>query len=218
MSSRQRQNRQGSGWVTAILWVVCILVIVAMVGFFISLTDLFEEEAADRGGSTNKEDEVVDVPGVWQLVDSIDLLNAGDQIIIVATEYDYGLGAVQSTNNRSAVCVTKNGDVASFTEDVQIITLEEGLVSGTFGFKVDDGYLYASSSSSNNLKTKETLDENGSWLISISEEGITNVTAQGDNTHSALMFNYTNNIFSCYALTNTQKTVSVYKLVANDSE
>ena len=221
--SFQLDNLKKSKMFDVILCVVAVLVIVAMVGFFISLTNLLEAENGngEDGSGTPGSDvggNVSEVPEKWERVDNIELLNVGDKIIIVATDYDYALGAVQNTSNRAQVCIVKDGDTITTIEDAQIITLEEGIVVGTYALSVGNGYLYAPSSASNNLKTKETLDENGSWLIEIDEFGVASIVAQGESERNVLMYNTVNGIFSCYATSTTQKTVSIYKLIASASE
>ena len=137
----------------------------------------------------------------WQLVTDASALKAGDQIVIVAKDHNYALSTTQNSNNRGQASVTKNGDTITFGNDVQVITLEAGKISGTFAlYTGTNGYLYAPSSSSNHLKTKTTLDDNGSWLITISAEGIATIKAQGTNTRNWLRYNATNNppIFSAY--------------------
>jgi hypothetical protein len=221
--SFQQDNFTKSKLFDVILCVIAVLVIVAMVGFFISLTNLLEaenvngEDSSDNQGSDAGGD-VAEVPDKWERVDNVELLSVGDKIIIVATDYDYALGAEQTSYNRSQVCVEKSGNVVTFAEDTQIITLQEGAVAGTFALEVGNGYLYAPSSASNYLKTKSTLDENGSWLIEIDELGVASIVAQGASERNVLMYNTVNGIFSCYATSTTQKTVSIYKLIASASE
>ncbi|MBR6066339.1 MAG: chitobiase/beta-hexosaminidase C-terminal domain-containing protein [Bacteroidales bacterium] len=144
----------------------------------------------------------------WNLVTDASDLSVGDSVIIVSG--NYALSTTQNANNRVAVEITINGDDVDFDDEtgVQGIKLVEGNVDGTFGFFVDDGYLYAASSSSNYLKTQEELDDNGSWLINI-ENGETTVEAQGSNTHNKLRKNSSSAIFSCYG--SGQSAVTIYK-------
>ena len=96
------------------------------------------------------------------LVTNTAALKAGDQIIIAALNSDVALGTTQNTNNRAQASVTKSGSSLSFGDEVQVLTLEAGNVSGTFALKVDtDAYLYAASSTANNLKTEKTVTDNG---------------------------------------------------------
>ncbi|MBR2623166.1 MAG: InlB B-repeat-containing protein, partial [Clostridia bacterium] len=148
--------------------------------------------------------------GDWTKVTDVNKLAVGYEIVIVASNESYALSTTQNTSNRASVAITKNGDTVTINESVQIITLETGTVNNTFAFKVDDGYLYAASSSSNHLKTQATLDANGSWLITISSNGVATIKAQGTYTRNWLKFNTSNSpkLFSCYS--SGQTDVSIY--------
>lgn len=145
----------------------------------------------------------------YQLVTDITTLKAGDKIIIVAAGYDVALSTTQNTNNRAQVGITKNGNIAEIGNDTQVITLEAGTVDGTFAFKVDTGYLYAASSSSNHLKTQATLNDNASWEITI-ENSVATIKAKGNNSHNWMRYNDSSKLFSCY--TSGQKDIAIYKL------
>ena len=152
----------------------------------------------------------------WVLVTDVNNLSAGDIIIIVASGYNYALGTNQKDSNRGAAVVDKNGNIIPYiNSDVQMITLVEGNVSGTYAFYVGSGYLYAASSGSNHLKTKTALDNNGSWKITISG-GVATIIAQGTYTRNLMQYNPNNDspLFSCYGSA-TQKSVCIYKLCAH---
>ena len=149
----------------------------------------------------------------WTLVTNASNLKVGDQIVIAATESDYALGTTQNTNNRVAVSVTKGTNTITIGDDVQIITLETGKVANTFAFNTGSGYLYAASSSNNNLKTKTTLDDNGSWAISITSAGVATIKAQGTYTRNWIRKNSSSAIFSCYG--SGQNDVAIYKKVTS---
>lgn len=144
----------------------------------------------------------------WNLVTAASDLAVGDSVIIVSG--NYALGTTQNSNNRAAVAITNNGNDVEFNDEagVQGIKLVEGTEDNTFGFYVGNGYLYAASSGSNHLKTQEDLDDNASWLVTISE-GVTTVVAQGTNTRNNLRKNSSSAIFSCYG--SGQDAVSIYK-------
>ena len=154
----------------------------------------------------------------WTLVTDVSTLNAGDQIVIVATKSNFALSTTQNSNNRAQAAVTKDGNTVSFGDDVQIITLEAGKVADTFAFNVGNGYLYAASSSKNYLRTETTLSNNSSWTITITAEGVATIKAQGTNTRNWLRYNASNTppIFSTYS--SGQADVSIYKYVAPEAE
>ncbi len=136
-------------------------------------------------------------------------LKVDDRIIIVAADDAVAMSTEQKTNNRAQTAVAKSddGSTVTFGEGVQVITLEEGIVDGTFAFQVGDGYLYAASSSSNHLKTDSEKTADGSWKIEITD-GIASIVAQGENQRNILRYNKTSSLFSCYA--SGQKDVVIY--------
>ena len=146
------------------------------------------------------------------LVEDVADLKVGDEVVIVAADYNYALSTEDRDNNRGAIEITKTNSSIELNKNVQIITLEDGLVDETFAFKTDDGYLYAASSTSNYLKTKAALDNNGSWSISVDSDGFASIVANGMYTHNVIRFNNSNSpkIFSCYL--SGQQDVSLYKV------
>ena len=153
-------------------------------------------------------------------------LEAGANYIIVAHYDDLGVLAMgkQNNNNRKAVVVTENGETITVTPgtdaesaaDVFQFTLGGNAGAWTLFDEVKGGYLYAASSSSNNLKTQTELDANGEWDIAFNADGTAEVIAQGENTRNNMRFNPNtqNNapLFSCYAETsNIDTRVSFYK-------
>ena len=155
--------------------------------------------------------------GAWTLVTDASTLKAGDKIVIVASEYDYAISTTQNTNNRGQAEVTKNGNTVTFGDDVQILTLEAGKVDGSFGLNTGSGYLRAAGTSNKTLKTNDTLDNYGSWKITISSAGVATIKAQGDNANNWLRYNKGNNppLFSAYA--SGQSDVSIYKWTVGGS-
>ena len=172
-----------------------------------------ESGSNDSSGNTNVEVKPQMVK-VWQLCTENTQFSVGDQIVIVAQAEEYALSTTQNASNRSAVEVSKNADMVSANDDVQVITLEQGLVEDTFAFNVGTGYLYAASSSSNVLKTHASIDENSSWKIEIDANNVASVIAQGTNSKNVLMFNTASKLFSCYS--STQAPITVYKQVEVD--
>ena len=146
------------------------------------------------------------------LVTDVEELEVGNQIIIVATDSKVALSTTQNNNNRGQIYAERTADksVVTLNSDVQVITLENGTVAGTFAFNVGGGYLYAASSSSNNLKTKTPLDDNGSWKIEITESGVATIKAQGSNSRNWLRYNEQSSLFSCYG--SGQQDLSIYKV------
>ena len=166
--------------------------------------------------NSNVDNEEKQMAKAWQLCTENTSLQVGDQIAIVAQSSEYALGSTQNTNNRSATIVNKNGNQIYVDENIQVITLEQGIVENTFAFNVGGGYLYAASSSSNVLKTHTSIDENSCWALTIDANGLASIQAQGTSSKNVLMFNSTSKLFSCYG--STQNPIVVYKLVETDIE
>ena len=153
--------------------------------------------------------------GAFTLVTDASTLAVGKEIVIVASGENYALGTNQANNNRTAVAVTKNSDVVTWTTDVQVITLEEGFATGTWAFHVTggtgtnaaNGYLYAPASG-NYLRTQTSLSNNSSWNISITSAGIATIKANVASGQNWLRKNSSSTLFSCY--TSGQNDVSIY--------
>ena len=155
---------------------------------------------------------VVDwVDNAYNLVKSAAHLEVGDKVVIVAAGFDVAMSTTQNNNNRAQAAVIKDGDTVTFENDVQILTLEEGTTEGTYAFNTGSGYLYAASSSSNHLKTETKLSANSSFKITIDENGVATVTAQGTYTHNWMRYNNSSKLFSCYE--SGQAHICIYKLV-----
>ena len=154
---------------------------------------------------------------VFVLVEDASTLAADDEIVIVGsrtadevTTY-YGMSITQNGNNRAAeeVNMLSDGTIKP-NSNVQRFTLE-GDASGWY-FGCDDGYIYASSSSGNQLRTKTEADDNAKATIDIAD-GIATVIFQGNNTRNDLRFNYNGGtpLFACYASTSSQPKVQIFR-------
>ncbi len=159
---------------------------------------------------------------VWTLVTDNGILRVGDEIIIAAYDFDFAMGG-QKTSNFSATPVVKSYDRQNLTElgeAAQVLTLTSGTISGTFGLFTGEGYLYAASSSKDQLKTQPSIDGNGSWSFSISTTGFATLIAQGSNTHCYLDYKNgsSNGVFSCYTSSNRQQYVSIYKKSGSEEQ
>ena len=148
---------------------------------------------------------------VYNLVTNASSLNADDKVVIVASGSNYALSTNQKSNNRGTAEVTKNGNTITFGDDVQILTLEKDTTAGTFAFYTGSGYLYAASSSANQLKTKSELDKNGSWKIDIND-GVASIVAQDSTNRNVMQYNPNNGspLFACYASA-SQQDLSLYR-------
>lgn len=147
---------------------------------------------------------------VYELVTDPSELTVDSEIIIVASDYNVALSTTQNNNNRGQAAVTKDGNTISDPNPaVQVITIEDGTKDGTVAFNVGNGYLCAASSSSNYLRTENTLSDNSSWTVSITE-GVATIVAQGTYTRNTMQYNQSSSLFACYGSA-SQKAVSIYK-------
>lgn len=152
----------------------------------------------------------------WELVTDASDLKVGDEIVIAAKDYNYAISTTQNNNNRGQAAIIKSGTTITFGDDVQVITLQEGVsYNGTFVFYTGSGYLYAAGANSNNyLRTNSKTIVNGDWSISVTNNTAF-ITACGTATRNVLKYN-TSGLFSCYASDNTQKDLAIYKKVCGN--
>lgn len=167
-------------------------------------------------------------------VTSADQLVIGGKYIIVAVDATNGAFAMggQKPNNRAANTVTINENSVTITEATQNSTdnvaneaiafvlgaATENAEYYTFFDAINNGYLYASSSSSNQMKTQATNNVNGEWNITFNGN-VCSIIASGSENRNVMQFNYNNGtpLFSCYASAN-QTAVSLYVDAASLSD
>ena len=159
----------------------------------------------------------------YKLVTSASELETGKKYLIVGENNGtYYVMGKQANNNRSVANVsitpvdnkitltpaTTQGDADAAYE------FELGGTDGewTFYDPIYQGYLYAASSESNYLRTQATNDGNGQWDITVLDDGLDSIVAQGSNTRNIMRYNSTSTLFSCYNATSSIKTnPSLYK-------
>ena len=148
-------------------------------------------------------------------------IESGKQYIIVgwADSKPYAMG-YQKSNNRHAVEISVDGNTATATiADTETNAHEFTITSLGSGFySIEDatnsgGYLYAASSSANQLKTESTLSDNSRWKITVnSETGLASVTATNSSNRNVMQFNNSDKLFACYASA-SQHPVYLYQKV-----
>lgn len=142
-------------------------------------------------------------PTTYSLATSI---THGIHYIIVSSKEDGAAKAMgsQTSNNRASADVSiSNGKATVNSADVYEFVISGPNADGFYTIHDENanstGYLYAASSSSNQLKTQETNNANGMWSIEFdSETNAATIKAQGSNTRNLMRFNSSSNIFSCY--------------------
>ncbi len=148
------------------------------------------------------------------LLTNIGDLAYGDVIVIVGVDDEgtYAMGN-QSGNNCPHVVITSDGEAYLLGEGVLLLTVVPGLTEGTYALATPDGkYLCAASSSSNYLRLEDSVSANGSWTISVTEDGIATIKSSGEYSRNWIRYNKSSDIFSCYE--SGQDNVSIYKVNA----
>ena len=139
-------------------------------------------------------------PGKWVLVKNVTELSAGDEVIIASSISNYAIGTA-ATNNYKGAAITKVGETANTTTDVTILTVEEtGIAEAPYAFKTNSKYLYAASSSANQLKAQATNNANGQWAVTITAEGVVSIVAAKSSNRNVMQCNPNGGspIFACY--------------------
>ena len=164
---------------------------------------------------------------IFDLVTDASTLSAGDEFVIAApytnsetgvTKY-FALGVTQNNNNRAAVEIELEADGTIMPHTTtQRITLEGepdawNLAVVGVGEGSPSGYLYASSKSSNQLKTRASVGEDGAAdaTITIASDGTASIVFHREEGRNDLRFNSTSTIFSCYAEGNNQTPVQIFR-------
>ena len=148
----------------------------------------------------------------YELVTSNSDLEDGAEIVVLNTQGTYALSTTQNKTNRDATNSgwSLSGTTMTITGDnVEVLTL--AATGGNWELVTHDGkYLYAASSNSNHLKTRDTnSDDNGVWAITINGSNEASVIAQGSYTNNQLKKNSSSALFSCYG--SGQHAIKIYK-------
>ncbi len=162
----------------------------------------------------------VDAKGTYELVTDATSLNAGDQILIayISSDKNYVLGE-KKTNNFGITSVNYSSVSADKTtfeitnESPVTAAILEGSSSGWY-FHTNEGYLCATSSSSNYLgaKTLASAGNNAKASISISDGNAT-IKFLGDCSRNLLKYNSSSTLFSCYNSSSDMKLVQLYRKI-----
>ena len=152
----------------------------------------------------------------YKLINSVTELEAGAKYLIIGQKSSvaYALG-LQNTNNRASLTVIIASDLisvepATVSTDTKPFEITLGGTAGTWTLYdgVNNGYLYAASTTSNYLRNQTTATN---WTITFSGNAAV-MTSSASASRNILRFNDTNNppLFSCYS--SGQTDVYLYKL------
>ena len=142
-----------------------------------------------------------------------DIVPGAHYLIASGTEDGIRVMGVQNNNNRfAAEWSAENGEIdipeGSGDEIHEFIICKDGGDKYAI-YEAGVGYLYAASSSSNNLKSQATNNANGQWTITINDN-IASIVATGSNTRNVMQYNSTSVLFSCYGSA-SQAPVYLYR-------
>ena len=130
-------------------------------------------------------------------------LTIGSYVTFTNGSSGYSIRAISSQRdrNRGTTSASVSNEILSPGNSVAIFKVEEGTVTGSYAFfeESTSSYIYAASSSSNDLKSSSTKTDNSSFKIISNSDGAVVLVAQGENTRNYLRYNTRNQIFSCYA-------------------
>ena len=159
------------------------------------------------GGGETPEPEEPETPEdgiVWNLVEDVNDIKDGDEVIIVADGYDVALGALSGSIHTSTP-VTVSDNTLTDTGDAIVLTV--GKNGDYYTFSYDSKYL--NWTSGNNMNTAVAISDNTSFTIAI-EEGVTTISnVAGVSEGRELQYNPSSPRFACYK--GTQQSVCIYK-------
>lgn len=188
------------------------------------VTDGLSNPVSVSDGKFTMPNSNVTVTAQWRDKDKYELVNstaglvAGKHYIITnGTEGTVYAMGYQNTNNRpKSAAVSFDGDKIYEDSDIWDFVLSGDATNGWTlydKYTSDGGFLYAASSSDNHLKLQSTLDDNGKWSISFSND-VASIVANGSNTRKNMRYNSGSNLFSCYA--SGQDEIYLYVKVDDD--
>lgn len=156
----------------------------------------------------------------WELVTDASTLEANDQVIIAAKDYDVAMSTTISSDRRSAVAVTKLGNYyITPTADVQTLVLANGSSEGTFAFydAVNKGFL-VSSSASYELNNQTYINADTSFAISIADGVATIGNKEGTYNENKLYYREGSSYNYFYSGETAKQAVCLYRLVGVKGE
>ncbi len=172
-------------------------------------------------------------------VKSLDQIEDGDAVIIVYEDGNIAMNTTQNPNNRTAVAVELNNETIQLTDGTdetlnnipvteKITLVKDGdyfyLYAGRNEEGTGVGFLHAVNNTENLLRTTtEPEGNNARAAISFDEDGNANIVFQCDRTdvtslHGTVRWNNSANVFSCYAVQNTQQPIQLYVEVEKPDE
>lgn len=156
----------------------------------------------------------------WELVTDASTLEAGDQVIIAAKDYDVAMSTTISSERRSAVAVTKLGNYyLTPAAGAQTLVLANGSAEGTFAFydATNEGFL-VSTSTSYKLNNQTYIDANTSFTVSIADGVATIGNKEGSYSSNKIYYREGSSYNYFYSGTTAKQAVCLYRLVGVKGE
>ncbi|MBQ3248638.1 MAG: hypothetical protein IJB03_03135 [Alistipes sp.] len=151
----------------------------------------------------------------WELVTDASTLEAGDQVIIAAKDFDVAMSKTISSERREATEVTKLGNYyLTPTDAVQTFVLANGSAAGTFAFYDDTnkGFL-ASTSTSYKLNNQSYVDADASFTVTIADGVATIGNKEGDYAENKMYYRDGSSYNYFYSGETEKQALSLYRLV-----
>ncbi len=170
-------------------------------------------ETGEGGGETPEPEEPV-VPEepetpedgiVWNLVEDVNDIETGDEVIIAATTQDVALGVLSGTYHTSTSVIVSE---KKLTDTGDAIVLTVGKSGDNYTFSYNNNYLNYEGSK-NTLTTTGTVGSTSSWTIAITD-GVATISNVG-NSGRMLQYNSSSPRFACYLASSKQQNVRIYK-------
>ncbi len=184
--------------------------------------------AEDADGTTVYSDvasatytKVVPEGHVYRLVTAEEELVAGEVYLIANSDAGAVLGWQKSSNrgvaeaifseDKSMIISVPIASEKASANDYQGRELTLGGKAGAWTFydKVQNGYLYTSNTSSNQLKTQTASDEYTRATIAVDASGVAQIVFTGINDRNMMQYNANSKLFACYG--SAQKDVQLYR-------
>lgn len=153
----------------------------------------------------------------YTLINSLDDLTLGSEILIVHKDGTYAAGPLGSNTYMAAKAVGVSGNKISDPDGVEVFTIANGNIAGTYALKCASGSgKYLTWTEGTKLALSETLSNAGSWSIDIEPTGRHVVRSMGEPTRY-MLYNNTNGRFSTYIPNTDYLDVLIFKNMTTGS-
>ena len=125
-------------------------------------------------------------PVEFELVTSAGDLYYGDQVVIASAEADVAIATNAYSSSQASAGVERSGDIISDpSSSVEIITLGDGLIPGSWSLRKQDGTYLSGKSGANALIALTEVTAEGSWEISFGD--LTDVDKSSPDAERAII-------------------------------